>query len=152
MSTSNAWTRRPEQGNWAWKPSPSMPETHAKSTPHSSSCWGAKADGIITATDPIPLDRREQIVAFANRHKLPLMGFVRQFAAAGGLLSYGPSISWMYRQAGEYGAQILKGASPAELAVLQPTQFEVVINLKTANSFGLTLPLSLQATASEVIE
>jgi putative tryptophan/tyrosine transport system substrate-binding protein len=112
----------------------------------------AKADGIITATDPIPLDRREQIVAFANRHKLPLMGFVRQFAAAGGLLSYGPSISWMYRQAGEYVAQILKGASPAELPVLQPTQFELVINLKTANSFGLTVPLSLQATASEVIE
>jgi putative tryptophan/tyrosine transport system substrate-binding protein len=57
---------------------------------------GANADGIITATDPIPLDRREQIVEFANRHKLPLMGFVRQFAAAGALLSYGPSISWMY--------------------------------------------------------
>src|SRR5262245_59391428 len=112
----------------------------------------AKADGIITATDPIPLDRREQIVAFANRHKLPLMGFVRQFAAAGALLSYGPSISWMYRQAGEYVAQILKGASPAELPVLQPTQFELVINLKAANSFGLTVPLSLQATASEVIE
>jgi len=113
---------------------------------------GAKADGIITATDPIPLDRREQIVAFANRHKLPLMGFVRQFAAVGALLSYGPSISWMYRQAGEYVAQILKGANPAELPVLQPTQFELVINLKTANSFGLTVPLSLQATASEVIE
>jgi putative ABC transport system substrate-binding protein len=112
----------------------------------------AKADGIITATDPIPLDRREQIVAFANRNKLPLMGFVRQFAAAGALLSYGPSISWMYRQAGEYVAQILKGASPAELPVLQPTQFELVINLKTANSFGLSVPLSLQATASEVIE
>src|SRR5215475_11296863 len=110
----------------------------------------AKADGIITATDPIPLDRREQIVAFANRHKLPVIGFVRQFAAAGGLLSYGPSISWMYRQAGEYVAQILKGASPAELPVLQPTQFELVINLKTANAIGLTVPLSLQATASEV--
>src|SRR5215510_14591267 len=70
----------------------------------------AKADGIITATDPIPLVRREQIVAFANRHKLPVVGFVRQFAAVGGLLSYGPSISWMYRQAGDYVSQILKGA------------------------------------------
>src|SRR6478609_8114951 len=78
---------------------------------------GANADGIITGTDPIPLDRREQIVEFANRHTLPLMGFVRQFAAAGALLSYGPSISWMYRQAGEYVAQILKGASPAEMPV-----------------------------------
>jgi putative tryptophan/tyrosine transport system substrate-binding protein len=113
---------------------------------------GAKADGIITATDPITLDRREQIVAFANRHKLPVAGFVRQFAAVGALLSYGPSISWMYRQAGEYVAQILKGANPAELPVLQPTQFELVINLKTANAFGLTIPLTLQAAATEVIE
>jgi putative ABC transport system substrate-binding protein len=112
----------------------------------------AKADGIITATDPITLDRREQIVAFANRHKLPVVGFVRQFAAEGGLMSYGPSISWMYRQAGEYVAQILKGANPAELPVLQPTQFELVINLKTANTFGLNVPLTLQAAASEIIE
>jgi putative tryptophan/tyrosine transport system substrate-binding protein len=113
---------------------------------------GAKADGIITATDPITLDRREQIVAFANRNKLPVVGFVRQFAAVGGLLSYGPSISWMYRQAGDYVAQILRGANPAELPVLQPTQFELVINLKTANAFGLTVPLTLQAAADEVIE
>jgi putative tryptophan/tyrosine transport system substrate-binding protein len=113
---------------------------------------GAKADGIITATDPIPLDRREQIVSFANRHKLPVVGFVRQFAAVGGLLSYGPSISWMYRQAGEYVAQILKGANPAELPVLQPTQFELVINLKTAHALGLTVPLTLQSIADEVIE
>jgi ABC-type uncharacterized transport system substrate-binding protein len=112
----------------------------------------AKADGIITATDPITLDRREQIVAFANRHKLPVAGFVRQFAAVGGLMSYGPSISWMYRQAGEYVAQILRGAKPAELPVLQPTQFELVINLKTANAFGLAVPLTLQAAASEIIE
>jgi putative ABC transport system substrate-binding protein len=113
---------------------------------------GAKADGIITATDPIPLDRREQIVAFANQHKLPVVGFVRQFAAVGGLLSYGPSISWMYREAGEYVAQILKGANPAELPVLQPTHFELVINLKTAQALGLTVPLTLQSTADEVIE
>jgi putative tryptophan/tyrosine transport system substrate-binding protein len=112
----------------------------------------AKADGIITATDPITLDRREQIVTFASRHKLPVVGFVRQFAAVGGLMSYGPSISWMYRQAGEYVAQILKGTSPAELPVLQPTQFELVINLRTANAFGLTVPLTLQAAATEVIE
>jgi putative tryptophan/tyrosine transport system substrate-binding protein len=112
----------------------------------------AKADGIITATDPIPLDRREQIVAFANQHRLPVVGFVRQFAAVGGLLSYGPSISWMYRQAGEYVAQILKGANPADLPVLQPTHFELVINLKTAQALGLTVPLTLQSTADEVIE
>jgi putative ABC transport system substrate-binding protein len=112
----------------------------------------AKADGVITATDPITLDRREQIVAFANQHKLPVVGFVRQFAAVGGLLSYGPSISWMYRQAGDYVAQILKGANPAEMPVLQPTQFEFVINLKTAQALGIEVPPMLLARADEVIE
>ena len=113
---------------------------------------GANADGIITATDPIPLDRREQIIEFANRHKLPLMGFVRQFAAAGALLSYGPSISWMYRQAGEYVGQILKGSNPAEMPVLQPTQYELVINLRTAKALGLEVPPILLVGADEVIE
>jgi putative tryptophan/tyrosine transport system substrate-binding protein len=113
---------------------------------------GAKADGVITATDPIPLDRREQIVAFANRHKLPVVGFVRQFAAVGALLSYGPSISWMYRQAGEYVGQILKGTRPAEMPVMQPTKFELVVNLKTAKAFGLDVPDKLLAVADEVIE
>src|SRR5246500_760966 len=113
---------------------------------------GAKADGIITATDPIPLDRREQIVAFANRHKLPVVGFVRQFAAVGALLSYGPSISWMYRQAGDYVGQILKGARPAEMPVMQPTKFELVVNLNTAKAFGLDVPDKLLAVADEVIE
>jgi putative tryptophan/tyrosine transport system substrate-binding protein len=113
---------------------------------------GAKADGIITATDPIPLDRREQIVTFANRYKLPVVGFVRQFAAVGALLSYGPSISWMYRQAGEYVGQILKGTRPAEMPVMQPTKFELVVNLKTAKAFGLDVPDKLLAVADEVIE
>jgi putative tryptophan/tyrosine transport system substrate-binding protein len=111
----------------------------------------AKADAFITATDAILLDRREQLVSFAHRHKLPAMYFVRQFAAVGGLLSYGPSISWMYRQAGEYIGQILKGSNPAEMPVLQPTQFELVINLKTAHALGLTVPVTLHATADEVI-
>lgn len=111
-----------------------------------------KADGFITGTDPIVLDRRGQIVSFANQHKLPGVYFVRQFATAGGLLSYGPSISWMYRQAGEYVGQILKGANPAEMPILQPTQFELVINLKTAHAYSLTIPLTLLALADEVIE
>jgi putative tryptophan/tyrosine transport system substrate-binding protein len=112
----------------------------------------AKVDGLITATDPIVLDRREQIVSFAHRHKLPVVGFVRQFAALGALLSYGPSISWMYRQAGEYIGQILKGSNPGEMPVLQPTQFELVINLKTAHAFGLQISALLLARADEVIE
>jgi putative ABC transport system substrate-binding protein len=112
----------------------------------------AKAEAIITGTDPILLDRREQIVAFANRHKLLAMGFVQQIAAAGALLSYGPSISWMYRQAGEYVGQILKGATPADMPVLQPTHFELVINLRTARALGITVPPTLLARADEVIE
>src|SRR5262249_104399 len=84
---------------------------------------GAKPDQIVPHTDPIPRDRGGEFVAFPSRHKLPVVGFVRQFAAVGALMSYGPSISWMYRQAGEYVAQILKGTNPAELPVLQPTQF-----------------------------
>ena len=112
----------------------------------------ARAEAIITGTDPIILDRREQIVALAARHKLATMGFVQQFAAAGALLSYGPSISWMYRQAGDYVAQILKGAKPADMPVLQPTQFELVINLKTAKALGVSVPATLLARADEVIE
>jgi putative tryptophan/tyrosine transport system substrate-binding protein len=112
----------------------------------------AGADSFITATDPILLDRRDQIVSFAGRRSVPAVYFVRQFAVAGGLLSYGPSISWMYRQAGEYVGQILKGAKPAEMPVMQPTQFEFVLNLKTAKALGLSIPFTLQAGADEIID
>ena len=112
----------------------------------------AKADAFFIATDPILLDRREQIVSFAERHALPAVYFVRQFAAAGGLMSYGPSITWMYRQAGAYVGQILKGASPSEMPVMQPTEFEFVINLKTAKALGLVVPQTLLVAANEIIE
>src|SRR6516162_4474123 len=112
----------------------------------------AKGEAFITATDPILLDRREQIVSFATHQQVPAVYFVRQFAMVGGLLSYGPSISWMYRQAGEYVGQILKGARPAEMPVMQPTQFEFVLNLKTAKALGLSIPFALQAAADEIID
>lgn len=112
----------------------------------------ASIHALITGTDPILLDRREQIVSLALRNKIAAMCFVRQFALAGGLVSYGPSISWMYRQAGEYVGQILHGANPAEMPVLQPTHFELVVNLTTAKALGLDVAPTLLARADEVIE
>src|SRR5215208_4747669 len=112
----------------------------------------AKADSLFGATDPIILDQREQIVSFANRERLPAVYFVRQFAVVGGLLSYGPSITWMYEQAGRYIGQILKGDKPANMPVLQPTGFEFVVNLNTAKALGLDVPPTLLARAVQVIE
>jgi putative ABC transport system substrate-binding protein len=111
-----------------------------------------KGDSFVTASDPLILDRRGQILQFAQQHALPGIGFVRQYAVAGALLSYGPSITWMYVQAGVYVGQVLKGVKPADLPVMQPTQFETVINLKTAKALGLEPPPVILAQASEVIE
>lgn len=111
-----------------------------------------EGDSYVTASDPLILDRRGVILAFAQQHALPGVGFVRQFAVGGALLSYGPSISWMYYQAGLYIGEILKGAKAAELPVMQPTQFETVINLKTAKDLGLNVSPLLFAYANEVIE
>jgi len=110
-----------------------------------------KADSYVTASDPLILDRRGEIIAFGKAHGLPGIGFVRQFADGGALLSYGPSITWMYRQAGLYIGAILKGAKPAELPVVQPTGFELLVNLKTAAALGLNPRPALLLSANEVI-
>ena len=112
----------------------------------------AGVDALIAATDPVMLARREQIVALADRHGLAAVSFTRPFAAAGGLMTYGPNIAWMYRQAGGYIAQILKGAKPAEMPILQSTRFELVLNLKTAKRLGLAVPRNFLASVDEVIE
>ncbi len=111
-----------------------------------------KADSFATASDPLVLDRRAEIVGFANAHGLPVIGFVRQFASAGALLSYGPSITWMYHQAGLYVGEILKGAKVAELPIMQPTGFELVVNLKTAAALGLSPPRHLLLSATDLIQ
>jgi putative ABC transport system substrate-binding protein len=112
----------------------------------------AKADAVIAATDPVLLDRREQIAALAERNALPAISFTRQLAMAGLLMSYGPDIGWMYRQAGGYIGQILKGAKPAEMPVMQSVRFELVLNLKTARRLGLAVPPSFLASVDDVVE
>jgi len=112
----------------------------------------ARVDGVLMLSDPVYTNRRDQIARLQRSYKIPTINPARESVVAGGLISYAASTEDAYRQAGRYASRVLKGEKPADLPVMQPTKFELVINLKTAKEIGLDVPLFLQQRADEVIE
>jgi len=112
-----------------------------------------RGDGaLLVIDDPLFLSQRIKLVTLAARYRIPTIYFTSEFVDAGGLISYATDYAEMYRQIGRYTGQILKGAKPADLPVVQPTRLELVINLKTAGQLGLTVPPSILLRADKVIE
>ena len=107
---------------------------------------------LLVVDDPLFFSQRIKLVTLAARYRIPTIYFQSEFVDAGGLISYATDSAEMYRQIGRYTGQILKGAKPAELPVVQPTRLELVINLKTAGELGLTVPTSILLRADKVIE
>jgi ABC-type uncharacterized transport system substrate-binding protein len=112
---------------------------------------GKHAGAVLIASDPMFLGQRDRLAALAIKHALPIVAWTREFAEAGILLSYGTSIQWMYHEAGNYVGRILKGAKPSDLPIIQPTHFDLVINLKAARALGVNVPSSLLLRADQVI-
>src|SRR5262245_21901327 len=129
-----------------------MPAPRRRSISLSQHLVQQRANALIVAGDPFFTSRREQIVALAARHATPAIYSAREFVEGGGLLSYGNNNSDAYRRAGAYAGRILNGAKPGELPVERQTKFELMINLNTAKTLGLTVPDKLLISADQVIE
>jgi putative ABC transport system substrate-binding protein len=112
----------------------------------------ADVDALLVTADPIFTERRKQIIAFAAEHKIPAIYQWNLFVLDGGLISYGADLADIYRQSGAYTARVLKGEKPGDLPVMQPTKFDLFVNLKTAKALGITVPQTLLVGADEVIE
>ena len=125
-------------------------ETEFEAAFHDMAAKGVSA--LLVSADPLFNSQRGRLIALADKHRLPAIYTDREAVAAGGLVSYGASLAFAYQQAGAYAGRILGGAAPADLPVLQPTKFELAINLRTARVLGLTIPPTLLALADEVIE
>jgi len=110
-----------------------------------------RAGAVLIASDPMFLGQRDRLAALALRYSLPVVAWAREFADAGILLTYGTSMPWMYHAAGVYVGRILKGAKPSDLPVIQPTHFDLVINLKAARGLGVDVPYALLVRADDVI-
>jgi putative ABC transport system substrate-binding protein len=126
--------------------------THRDLRPAFDAAVRKRVDALLITADPLFANRAVQLAILAARHAMPAIFALREFAEAGGLMSYGSNLTDLFRLAGTYTGRVLKGEKPADLPILQATKFEFVINLQTADALGLEIPPTLLAVADEVIE
>jgi putative tryptophan/tyrosine transport system substrate-binding protein len=143
---------RPQLRQWGGRVEFLTASTKPEITPVFSDVVQKRADALLISADPLFASRPVQLAILAARHAMPTIYALREFAEAGGLMSYGSNFTDLFRQAGTYMGRVLKGEKPADLPIVQATKFELVLNLQTAETLGLTVPPTLLALADEVIE